>query len=338
MAMRKEAVILIPSYEPDELLINTVKELCEEGFSIFVVNDGSSDEFDYIFKQITSMATYHKYEKNLGKGGALKYGFKHVKELFPEAEYVITVDGDGQHSLHDIISVYDELKQTDEMVFGVRDLDKMPPNSRFGNQFSKATRFLVTKDYISDDQCGLRGFPIRYVKGLTRIVGNRYQYEMNQMVNVQMSQRKITPLPIDTIYLDNNSRSHFVSFQDTFRIQLAIFLNWLPALITFFATMATLITMYSLGYIFNGMIVLFVFGAALLTRLLIYSIMYPTKRMWKRVGKELFSTIVEGGICFIISYFLFKYSSLPFGFYIPLSMILGAGLNYLFFWINRKQA
>ena len=336
--MRKDAVILIPSYEPDELLVNTVKELFDEGFSIFVVNDGSSEEFDYIFKQITSMAAYQKYEKNQGKGSALKYGFKRIKTLFSEAEYVITADGDGQHSLHDIISVYDELKQTDEMVFGVRDLDKMPPSSRFGNQFSKTTRFLVTKDYISDDQCGLRGFPVRYLKGLTRIAGKRYQYEMNQMINVQMSQRKITSLPIDTIYLDNNSRSHFVSFQDTFRIQLAIFLNWLPAIITFIGSLVALLILYSKGYIYNGMIILLVFGIAFLLRLITFSIMYPTKRMWKRVGKELLSMIIEGGVCFIISYFLFKYSVIPFGVFIPISMLLGVGLCYLLFWVNRKQA
>ncbi len=336
--MRKDAVILIPSYEPDELLINTVKELYDEGFSILVVNDGSSEDFDYIFKQITSMAAYEKYEKNQGKGGALKYGFKRIKSLFPEAEFVITADGDGQHTLHDIISVYDELKQTDEMVFGVRDLEKMPPNSKFGNEFSKTTRFLVTKDYISDDQCGLRGFPVRYIKGLARVAGKRYQYEMNQMINVQMSQRKVTALPIDTIYLDNNSRSHFVSFQDTFRIQLAIFLNWLPALITFISSLVAILVMYANGLIYNGMTVLLVFGIAFLVRLITYSIMYPTKRMWRRVGKELLTTVVEGGVCFIVTYFLFKYSSIPFGVYIPISMLLGAGLMYLLFWVNRKQA
>ena len=49
------------------------------------------------------MSAYLKYEKNKGKGGAMKYGFKHLKSLFPNYEYVITVDGDGQHSLKDII-------------------------------------------------------------------------------------------------------------------------------------------------------------------------------------------------------------------------------------------
>ena len=46
---KKETVILIPSYEPDRYLINTVNELLNEGFSILVVNDGSKDEYEEVF-------------------------------------------------------------------------------------------------------------------------------------------------------------------------------------------------------------------------------------------------------------------------------------------------
>ena len=51
--MKKDAVILIPSYEPDSLLVNTVKSLVDEGFNVLVVNDGSGSEFDPIFKART---------------------------------------------------------------------------------------------------------------------------------------------------------------------------------------------------------------------------------------------------------------------------------------------
>ena len=37
----KDAVILIPSYEPDELLVNVVRELKQNDFPILVVNDGT---------------------------------------------------------------------------------------------------------------------------------------------------------------------------------------------------------------------------------------------------------------------------------------------------------
>ena len=228
----KDAVILIPSYEPDDLLINVVNELVQEDFPILVVNDGSGKEFDRVFDIIKDKVKYLSYEKNKGKGAAMKYGYKELLKLYPDAKYVITADGDGQHGTKDIIRVYDKLVQTDQLVFGVRHFGRdVPFRSRFGNDFSKTTRSLLTKQYIQDDQCGLRGFPIRYLPDLIKIKGNRYEYEMNQMVAFQLMQAPLYTLEIETIYLDHNSRSHFKPFRDTFRIQTIIFLHAIPAII-----------------------------------------------------------------------------------------------------------
>ena len=227
----KDAVILIPSYEPDELLINVVKELRENDFPILVVNDGSGEEFEPIFDKVKDEVKYLAFEKNKGKGAAMKYGYSKLLEFYPEAKYVITADGDGQHSLKDIIRVYEKLVEKNELVFGVRSFGKeVPFRSRFGNDFSKFTRSLLTKQYIQDDQCGLRGFPVRYIPDLLKTVGNRYEYEMNQIVEFQMKQAPLYTLPIETIYLDNNSRSHFAPFKDTFRIQSIIFSHSIGAL------------------------------------------------------------------------------------------------------------
>ena len=54
----KSSVILIPSYEPDELLINTINELKAADFPILVVNDGSGPEFDAIFDKIKDDVAY----------------------------------------------------------------------------------------------------------------------------------------------------------------------------------------------------------------------------------------------------------------------------------------
>ena len=105
----RNGVILIPSYEPDELLINTVNELLEAGFPILVVNDGSGAEYNRIFDQVKNKVKYLSYEENHGKGYAMKHGYRHIKEFFPDAKYVITADGDGQHSTKDIIAVSEEL-------------------------------------------------------------------------------------------------------------------------------------------------------------------------------------------------------------------------------------
>ena len=65
-------IALIPSYEPDDALLKVVNELLENDFSIVVVNDGSNPSFNEVFEKLPKEVHYLSYEKNQGKGHALK--------------------------------------------------------------------------------------------------------------------------------------------------------------------------------------------------------------------------------------------------------------------------
>ena len=69
---RNDTYILIPSYKPDNLLIELLVKLKEAGFDSIVVNDGSGEEYDLIFKQAEEYATVLAHETNRGKGAAVK--------------------------------------------------------------------------------------------------------------------------------------------------------------------------------------------------------------------------------------------------------------------------
>ena len=88
----KDAVILIPSYEPDDLLVNVVNELVENDFPVLVVNDGSGKEFDRVFEQVKDKVQYISYETNRGKGFAMKRGYKEIPTLFPTSKLNISLD------------------------------------------------------------------------------------------------------------------------------------------------------------------------------------------------------------------------------------------------------
>ena len=64
----KNSLILIPSYEPDSLLIDVVNGLLKEDFHVVVINDGSSEEYNKIFDVIKPFVTYFSYPINQGKG------------------------------------------------------------------------------------------------------------------------------------------------------------------------------------------------------------------------------------------------------------------------------
>lgn len=334
----KDAVILIPSYEPDDLLVNVVNELINEDFPILVVNDGSGKEFDHVFNQIKDKVKYLEFSKNKGKGAAMKYGYSKLLELYPEAKYVITADGDGQHGLKDIIRVYEKLVETNQLVFGVRHFGKdVPFRSRFGNDFSKTTRSLLTKQYIQDDQCGLRGFPVRYLDELLKITGNRYEYEMNQMVVFQLMQAPIYTLEIETIYLDNNSRSHFAPFRDTFRIQTIIFLHSIAAIICYAILIALMIIAFKHQMAPIIAVTYVCYTATFLLYFLILNICYPTKHFFRRLFKELFFVALRMETCHL--FLELTYGLWHWNFYVmvPILVLISASLNILFSWLLRKM-
>ena len=53
--------------------------------------------------------------------------------------------------------------------------------------------------------------------------GDRYEYEMNMLIEIAGMKQPIRALPIQTVYENNNEGSHFRPFQDSLRIYGVIF-------------------------------------------------------------------------------------------------------------------
>ena len=343
----KSSVILIPSYEPDELLINTINELKAADFPILVVNDGSGPEFDAIFDKIKDDVAYFKYEQNHGKGYAMKYGYQRLLEVYPEAKFVITADGDGQHTTKDIIAVHEEMEKYNELVFGVRYFGpEVPARSKAGNNFSKATRSWLTKTYIQDDQCGLRGFPVRYIPELLKIKGNRYEYEMNEITIFQLKQYPMITIPIETVYLDSNSRSHFSPFKDTMRIQGIILSNAVISIISWAINLFLMIFLTNLDLFsvenplnFETNTLISINLAALGSFAIYYALMcifYPTKAPFRRLWKELLFLAIRTYLIAITITPFIDYLHWPVAALAPIAAFFVSFVNIFFAWIFRR--
>ena len=329
--MRKDFVILVPSYQPDEQLIKVVDSLLNEEFPVLVVNDGSGKEYDHIFNKVKDKVQYIELEHNSGKGVALKTGYKNIPTLFPEAKYMITVDGDGQHALKDIIKMSMLLEEHNECILGIRPFDSSVPfRSRFGNYYSQLTRSLATKTYLEDDQCGLRGFPIRYLDELVSIKGRRYDYEINQLTSFQLRNYPIITMEIELIYPeDNNQKTHFRNFKDTWNIQCIIAYQGLPSLISLSLLVAGLMLLYFFGYSYYHLII---FPAYLLSAVLTLSIWHfiePSKNPFNRVIKELLFTIIKMTSVFALMYLFVDAFKMSFFIAIPILVFSACIYNWL---------
>lgn len=242
-----EDVILIPAYKPDKALLSLVEELTASNVGILVVNDGSGSEYDSIFKAAASKATVLSLPQNQGKGAALKYGMRHLKEYFPDCLHFITADADGQHKVSDILRVRDELKQGATLVLSVRSFrGEVPFRSRVGNYLSRFIYTALTSHYFRDNQSGLRGFSAEHLDWLVRVGGEKYDYEMNVLYHADKQRIPITTLLIETVYLDGNKSSHFDPLKDTLRIYRQLFSSaWVSfatiGVVEFFLAMETLL-------------------------------------------------------------------------------------------------
>lgn len=226
-------IALIPTYEPDEHLIKLVKDLKKNNYIVIIVNDGSDSSYNHVFSQIED-ATILGYKINHGKGYALKYGLKYIKENYPEF-IVVTLDSDGQHTVKDANKLYDYiLNNPNDLVLGKRlRSSKTPLRSRIGNSITKLIYYITTGVRIYDTQTGLRSFSNSLVNLMLKIPGNRFEYEMNVLLICPINCVKIHEIEIETIYIDNNSKSHFKTIKDSIKIYKQILIFSLSSIISF---------------------------------------------------------------------------------------------------------
>ena len=337
---RNDTYILIPAYKPDYLLISLLEQLKKENFDIIVVNDGSGKEYENIFKDANKYAVILNQDINRGKGAALRFGFSYVNLHPDNHHYVITCDADGQHALKDILKINDKLHETNNVVLGSRKFDKsVPKRSRNGNFMSRLCRTLLTKEYVQDDQCGLRGFPIKDVYNLIPLQGDHYEYEMNVICNLQIKRLKFEEVPIETIYLNNNSASHFKPNLDTFRIQRTIWLNAIVPLVCALFSIAMISILSTIWansglyiYMFLGLSYLFYFQVLMG----VTALMWPTKKMGRRVLIEGIYATSKIIIVFVIFTLLYELAHFHPGIAYTIGLLLSFLSNFPLAYIAWK--
>ncbi|MCR5784470.1 MAG: bifunctional glycosyltransferase family 2/GtrA family protein [Eubacterium sp.] len=216
--MRK--IALIPAYEPDFSLLNLVYELNDNNFDIIVVDDGSGKKYSPIFNACQSVAAVISYPDNKGKGTALKTGLIYIRENFIGPYVVVTVDSDGQHKVKDVINVCEEAaKHPESLVLGSRKFDNdVPLRSKFGNTVTRFVYRITSGMKVYDTQTGLRAFSQSLISRLCEIEGERYEYEMNVLMNFAKENRNIKEVWIETVYIEDNKSSHFNTIKDSWKI------------------------------------------------------------------------------------------------------------------------
>lgn len=222
MVIGMKYVPVIPCYNPPEVFSNIILELYSMGVrDVIIIDDGSNN------KRIFSIAnkkgyTVIEHNTNKGKGEAIKSGIRYYRKHFIDKyKGIVMIDCDGQHRVWDMDKVGQEMIHSDKFTMGVRNfnIDGVPFRNKIGNKITSLVFKWMFGVYIKDTQTGLRGVPNRLIDTVLRIDGERYEYEINMLIDIVKMKEEIKEVEIETVYDNNRKRySYFNPFKDSYRI------------------------------------------------------------------------------------------------------------------------
>ena len=212
--------VIIPTYNNSGTLETVIRGVLHYTENVIVVNDGSTDNTREVTGRIHEINVIH-FDRNKGKGSAIRAGFKEASRL--GFDYAITIDSDGQHSPDDLPKFFEKIELDPEsLIIGARNLDQagIPGGTTFGNKFSNFWTWVETGYKLPDTQSGFRLYPVKRL-AKTRWITHRFEFEIEVLVRSAWKGIPITTVPVGVVYPPKGERiTHFRPFTDFARISL----------------------------------------------------------------------------------------------------------------------
>ncbi|MFB3779208.1 MAG: glycosyltransferase family 2 protein [Bryobacteraceae bacterium] len=196
-------LIIVPAFNEQASIASILRETQEAlpGVRVVVIDDCSTDATAALARQagIEVLSLPH----HLGLGGAVQAGYKLAYEL--GYQFVIRIDGDGQHDPHDVPLLFRTLKESRcQMVIGSRFLEEDSRHTSFmrklGVRFFRAVLRPILGKAVRDPTSGFvgvnrealqvfsRSFPLEYPEIEALVVLQRRAFRFVE-VPVQMRRR-----------------------------------------------------------------------------------------------------------------------------------------------------
>ena len=215
-------VLLIPSYNPGNLIISTVQEALAYWQPVWVVSDGSTDGSTKILQKMSETNPHLKVfvlPFNQGKGAAVMEGLRQAKkEGFTHA---LTMDADGQHPAT-LIPHFMQISTQNPaaMILGKPVFDDSAPQIRV--QGRKISNFLANLDTlwmgIGDCLYGFRVYPVVPLLNIMQKHRFMRRFDFDIEAVVRLCWGNIRPINVDAPVKYLNAQeggvSHFNYWRD----------------------------------------------------------------------------------------------------------------------------
>lgn len=213
--MIEPVVCIIPAYNAEASVHNVargIKRVLPRAL-VLGVDDGSTDGTRSLLKAACDHTI--AFEKNMGKGAALRAGIDWA--LGNGAAAVLTIDADGQHDPAFAPSLIQALDNAD-IVIGTREISGrvVPIHRRLANMLSTAVTRIISKCAIRDSQSGYRAIRAEVLRKISP-EGDRYEYETDFIILAGQAGYRFAAVPVPTIY-ESPTPSNFRPLQSSWAI------------------------------------------------------------------------------------------------------------------------
>lgn len=150
------------------VILDDYLKLCSTNLcKLIIVDDGSTDGSRKVLEESAKdrgvTVIHHKINK--GYGGAIKTGINAA-----ETEYLVTIDGDGQHQPGSVINMYQKMIEEDcDLLIGARGKETKATARGLGKSIIRSLSRILLPNKITDLNSGLKMYRTDLAKRYIRV-------------------------------------------------------------------------------------------------------------------------------------------------------------------------
>lgn len=189
--MNENRVALIPIQNTQSNLLQFLQKLKENNFHNVVVYYGTNEEDKTFLQQLTLDAKVMILASRQGRGNAIKSGLKYIKEKYRKNTLIVTMNGDGSHTIEDVVRLCNECMIAQDTFFLGKKEGLKEWEHKINNFFTKTMYRISGGESLSDTTTTLRAFSYDLIDLLLTIKGEKDDFEANVLITCASHKVKI---------------------------------------------------------------------------------------------------------------------------------------------------
>jgi glycosyltransferase involved in cell wall biosynthesis len=219
--MRNNVFVVIPAFNEENTIMDVIKEIKNNiEAQIIIVDDGSEDKTSENADKFEVKVLKHIL--NLGQWAALKTGFIHA--INNDADIIVTLDADGQHSGKSINELINKLvKCKADIVIGSRFIDQDPDmiyHRYVGIKLFNLILKLRTGKNFTDCTSGYRAYNSYILKKIIDNINENQYGSLESLIIAVKNDANIIETPIKSNITIKSSKGKYRYGYNLFRTVL----------------------------------------------------------------------------------------------------------------------